>query len=159
LIKSFDVTRSLSASVCATSYNVSLVTILRLNVGCEMFSPAVLEHFLNPRNRGPLKEATCTGMAGVFGQGPYMQLWIRSEADQILDASFDTYGCPAAIACGSFISEWIKGRSTEQVGNITARDLDRILGGLPAGKEHCPELAVTALHSALIHLGRAQEQE
>lgn len=114
-----------------------------------MFSAIVLDHFHNPRNVGPLETATHQGVAGVPGDGPYMLFWLEIEDNSIVRAAYGTYGCPAAVASGSMVAALITGRSPEQASLLTREDLIRLLGGLPEGKEHCPQLAIQALTSAL----------
>jgi nitrogen fixation NifU-like protein len=114
-----------------------------------MYSEAATDHFYYPRHVGVLEDATVVGRQGTPGQGPHMVLYLRLEADRIMDARFQTYGCPAAIACGSWLSEWVIGRTTEEAIALTALEVDEGLGHLPLGKEHCPPLAVGALRAAL----------
>lgn len=114
-----------------------------------MFTPIVQDHFYNPRNVGPLPEATHQGTAGMPGDGPYMLLWFQVDGDRILRAAYRTYPCPAATACGSMTAALATGRSVAQILQLTAEDLTRALGGLPEGKEHCPALAIQALARAL----------
>jgi NifU-like protein involved in Fe-S cluster formation len=90
-----------------------------------------------------------TGAAGISGQGPYLQLFAKVEADIVKEASYQTYTCPNAIACGSWMVRWMEGRGPEMLARLEAEDLMRVLGGLPLGKEHCAYLAVNALRSLL----------
>jgi NifU-like protein involved in Fe-S cluster formation len=78
-----------------------------------------------------------------------MKIMLRMEGEQIVKAGFDTYGCPSCIACGSWITQWVEGRTREAVSIIESNDLRIVLGGLPLGKEHCAQLAVNALKCAL----------
>ena len=96
-----------------------------------------------------LAEADAIGQDGIPGEGPYMTLYLRLEGENIAEASFETYGCPAAIACGSWLTQWITGKTADAASIITADDLMRVVGGLPLGKEHCASLAVNALRSAM----------
>src|SRR5205823_1283524 len=80
----------------------------------RMFSPKVLDHFYRPRNTGPLAEATHVGTAGVPGEGPYMTLWLVVNGERIERAAYHTYGCPAAVACGSVTAEVLAGRTVAQ---------------------------------------------
>lgn len=112
------------------------------------FSPLALEHIANPRNSGPLQGATHKGVAGSPGGGPYVVLWMIVEGDTIKEASYDTYGCPAAVASASVTAAILKGRTIAQALALTARDLTLILGGLPPGKEDCPALAAEAVRRA-----------
>jgi nitrogen fixation NifU-like protein len=113
-----------------------------------MFSAIVQDHFYNPRNSGELESATHQGVAGLPGDGPYMILWFRVEGEHILDASYKTYGCPTAVASGSMVAQLAKGRTIPQITALSIDDLTRLLGGVPEGKEHCPQLAIEALNKA-----------
>jgi NifU-like protein involved in Fe-S cluster formation len=114
-----------------------------------MFSEALSRYLNDVRTMGIPEGAEIVGVAGTPGQGPFMRISLKVSGEQISDARFETYGCPVAMACGSFLTQWAKGKSIEQVQVIQAGDLERILGGLPLGKEHCAGLAVGALENAL----------
>jgi len=114
-----------------------------------MFSARVLERFNNPKTAGPLPDADTVGMAGLPGEGPYMAIYLRRQSGKISAARFDTYGCPAAIACGSWLTEWVCGKDRETALRIEPCDLAVMLGGLPLGKEHCAVMAISALRKAL----------
>jgi NifU-like protein involved in Fe-S cluster formation len=83
------------------------------------------------------------------GEGPYLAIALCLAGGKIAAASFETYGCPSAIACGSFLTRWVEGKTVEQASVITADDLMKVLGGLPLGKEHAASLAIRALQDAL----------
>lgn len=114
-----------------------------------MFSPAVLDHFYNPRNTGQIAGATHFGQFGIPGDGPYVQIWLKVEEGVIARTGYETYGCPAAVGCASVLSEVLVGKSLETAKAIDARDLMLLLGGLPDGKGHCADMAIGALRSAL----------
>ena len=97
-------------------------------------SATFTDHVRRPRNNGPLTAATSTGRYGSPGGGPYMTLWLALEGDRIRHASFETYGCPSAIACGSMLTELVAGRTVEEALRLEANDLVLVLGGLPEGK-------------------------
>lgn len=121
-----------------------------------MYNTTVLALFNDPKTQGPFPEADVTGQQGVPGEGPYMQIHLKMESDCIAEARFETYGCPAAVASGSWLTRWMTGKTLVQVGKIEANDLMTVLGGLPLGKEHCASLAIGALRSAL---GKLQTQD
>ena len=102
-----------------------------------------------PRFSGPLEGATHEGVAGDPGEGPHLRLWLRMDGDHILHAAYHTYGCPAAIASGEMLCLLLVGRTRAQAQRLTVSDLIRVLGGLPEGKEHCPQLALSALNKCL----------
>ncbi len=114
-----------------------------------MFSDAVMDRVVDPRYEGPLESFTHHGVAGAPGDGPYLELWLDIEGGAIRRAAYRTYSCPAAVACGSMVAQLATGRSVEAMGRLTEADIDLLLGGLPAGKEHCPRLAIAALGKAL----------
>ncbi len=116
-----------------------------------MYSELVLFHFSQPYHRGLPESYDVLGQSGIPGAGPYLQIAISLGGDCIREAWFDTYGCPAAVACGSWLTQWIEGKPLMTVCKIEAHDLMLLLGGLPLGKEHCSVLAVEALQSAIKH--------
>src|SRR6266581_3446441 len=99
-----------------------------------MYSEKVLAHFHNPRNAGSLEDATNYGVAGSPGDGPYMELWLKVDGDIVQRAGFATYGCPAAVACGSLVTQLVTGRTLGIARKIEPADLIKLLGGLPEGK-------------------------
>ncbi len=113
-----------------------------------VFSDQVLDHFRRPRNVGPLEDAIM-GESGQEGDGPFVKIWVRIENGVIQKAAYRTYGCPACIACSSLVAELVSGRTTEIAALIEPKDVILILGGLPAGREHCAQMAVAALRRAL----------
>lgn len=111
------------------------------------------EHYLAPYHMGALPDADAEGQEGLEGAGPYLKVYLKWNGDQgcetIGEAWFETYGCPTAIACGSWLMKWAEGKTRAQAMVIEARDLELVLGGLPLGKEHCAALATKALQAAL----------
>jgi len=120
-----------------------------------MFSEIAQQILANPTHIGPLPDATHVGVAGVPGDGPYMQIWLVVENATIRDAAFKTFGCPSATACGCLTARILTGLKVEKALLLTAPDIIRILGGLPEGREFCADLAVTAMRNALEAGGRA----
>lgn len=113
-----------------------------------MFSPAVLDHTLNPRNVGKLEGATHEGVAGEPGEGPYIMLWFKVNGENIEDATYETFGCPAAVACGSLVAQLAKGKTISWVLSLEEKNLVTLLGGLPEGKEHNARLVIHAVRDA-----------
>ena len=105
--------------------------------------------FNDPKTLGCLPNADSVGRVGMSGEGPYMAIYLRLDQDVIRDARFETYGCPYAVACGSWVTQWVVGRTAAAARALEAADLELMLGGLPPGKEHCAGLAVGALRAAL----------
>jgi nitrogen fixation protein NifU and related proteins len=104
---------------------------------------------INPYHLGELKQPDAVGQVGMPGEGPFMKMYLRGGPDLIHEAWYETYNCPIAIGCGSFVTRWAEGRSFEQAKLLEAGDLMTVMGGLPLGKEHCAELAVGSLRHAL----------
>ncbi|MGE0709150.1 MAG: iron-sulfur cluster assembly scaffold protein [Planctomycetota bacterium] len=120
------------------------------------YSPEVLDHFHRPRSPGVLADADAVGRAGTPGRGPYLVLYLRTEGERVAAVSFQTYGCPPAIAAGSLLCERVAGGSLEDA--RAWADEARIreaLGGLPPHKHHCSRLAAEALAAALRGLSPA----
>ena len=119
------------------------------------YSERTLGHIENP-HRGCLpSEADVAGRSGRLGQGPFVALHLKLSEDTIVAASFQTYGCPAAIACGSALAKLAEGITLAEAGALTERDLSAELGGLPRGKVGCLGLAMRALRDALGNVGVA----
>lgn len=116
-----------------------------------MYSDKVIDHYENPRNVGKMNREDSdvgTGMVGAPACGDVMQLQIRVEDGIIEDAKFKTYGCGSAIASSSLLTEWVKGKSLEDAGNITNTELAKELS-LPPVKIHCSVLAEDAIKAAI----------
>jgi|UniRef100_A0A7C5AKK2 nitrogen fixation NifU-like protein len=114
-----------------------------------MYSPIVMDHFKNPRNVGEIPDADGVGEVGNPVCGDMMNVYIKVENDRIADIKFKTFGCGAAIAVSSMITELAKGKTLEEAMKITNRDVAEALGGLPQNKLHCSNLGADALHSAI----------
>ena len=117
-----------------------------------MYSDKVIDHYENPRNVGKMDkedDSVGTGMVGAPACGDVMQLQILVGDDGIIeDAKFKTYGCGSAIASSSLLTEWVKGKSLEEAGNITNTELAKELS-LPPVKIHCSVLAEDAIKAAV----------
>lgn len=113
------------------------------------YSATVMDHFFAPRNGFRMLDPDRVGTAGKPGQGPFVVLYLRLEAERIAAASFQTYGCAPAIAAASLLCERLPGTAVEQATRWTAQEIEQELGGLPAHKRVCAELAAQALRAAL----------
>ena len=113
------------------------------------YSEKVMEHFRNPRNVGEIPDADGIGNVGNPICGDIMRLYIKVENDRIIDAKFKTFGCGAAIATSSMVTELVKDKTIEEALKISNRAVAEALGGLPSIKMHCSVLAEEALKSAI----------
>jgi len=114
-----------------------------------MYSEKVIEHFRNPRNMGEIKGADGVGTVGNPLCGDQMTIYIKVKNNRIVDIKFKTFGCAAAIATSSMITELAKGKTLEEAMKITRKDVADELDGLPPIKMHCSNLAADALHAAI----------
>ncbi len=122
-----------------------------LNMSEEIgsYNRVVMEHLKHPRNMGEMEKPDGVGEAQNPACGDTMRLFIRVEAGRIVNATFLTFGCGAAIASSSMTTEMIKGKTIEEALMISDRMIDKALGGLPATKAHCSVLAEKAIRAAV----------
>ncbi|MGB9937696.1 MAG: Fe-S cluster assembly scaffold protein NifU [Methanobacterium sp.] len=114
-----------------------------------MYSDKVMEHFQNPRNVGEIEDADGVGTVGNPTCGDLMTIYIKVKDDVIEDIKFKTFGCGAAIATSSMVTEMAMGKTIEEAMEITRNDVADNLEGLPPVKMHCSNLAADALHAAI----------
>ena len=115
----------------------------------SIYSDKVMEHFKNPRNVGEIESPDGIGYVGNPVCGDIMELYIKVKDNIITDAKFKTFGCGAAIATSSMVTEMVKGKSIEEALKISNRAVAEALDGLPPVKMHCSVLAEEALKSAI----------
>jgi len=115
----------------------------------SMYTEKVMEHFRNPRNMGEIPDADGVGTVGNPVCGDLMTVYIKVKDNRIADIKFKTFGCGAAIATSSMITELAKGKTIEEAMKIMRGDVADSLGGLPPIKMHCSNLAADALHAAI----------
>ncbi|MEM2904391.1 MAG: Fe-S cluster assembly scaffold protein NifU [Candidatus Bathyarchaeia archaeon] len=115
----------------------------------SLYSTKVMEHFRNPRNMGEIPDADGVGTVGNPVCGDMMTVYIKVKGDVIEDIKFKTFGCGAAIATSSMITELTKGKTIEEALKVTKKDVVEGLGGLPPIKLHCSILAVDGLSEAI----------
>lgn len=114
-----------------------------------MYSDLVMEHFRNPRNVGSMADPDGVGTEGNPICGDIMKIFIKVKDGRIEEAKFQTFGCGAAIATSSMVTEMVKGKTLEEALVISNKAVAEALGGLPATKMHCSNLAADALHRAI----------
>ncbi|RLJ03238.1 MAG: Fe-S cluster assembly scaffold protein NifU [Candidatus Aenigmatarchaeota archaeon] len=119
-----------------------------------MYSEKVMEHFRNPKNVGEMKDPDGVGEVGNPVCGDVMKVYIKVSKkggkEIISNIKFKTFGCVAAIASSSMLTEIVKGKTLEEAERITRKDVSEALGGLPPVKEHCSNLAADALKKAIL---------
>ena len=115
----------------------------------DMYTEKVMDHFRNPRNMGEIKDADGFGKVGNPKCGDVMAVYIKVKDNKIVDIKFKTFGCTAAIATSSILTEIVKGKTIDEALKVTRDDVANELGGLPAIKMHCSNLAADALREAI----------
>lgn len=114
-----------------------------------MYSEKVMDHFRNPRNGREMDDADAKGKMGNPADGDTTEIYIKVRDDKIEDISFQTYGCAAAIATSSMLTEMAKGKTLEEAEKISRQDVADALGGLPPRKMECSNIAPDALKDAI----------
>lgn len=115
----------------------------------EEYTAKVMEHFMSPHNVGEIPDADGVGHVGNPVCGDIMELYIKVENGTIIDAKFKTFGCGAAIATSSMVTDLVKGKTVEEALGVSNQAVAEALGGLPRRKLHCSVLAEEALRSAI----------
>jgi len=117
--------------------------------GGTMYTDKVMDHFMNPRNVGEIPNADGVGTVGNPVCGDVMQMFIKVKDDKIDDIKFKTFGCGAAIATSSMVTEMVKGKHLDEAVKISNKMVAEALGGLPPQKMHCSNLAADGVQSAI----------
>jgi len=123
-----------------------------------MYSDIVMDHFANPRNAGVIDDADGVGEVGNPVCGDMMTFYIKVKDERLEDVKFQTFGCVAAIAVSSMVSEMAKGRKLEEAKEITNKVVAETLGGLPQNKMHCSNLGAEALALAIKNYQEKQQR-
>lgn len=114
-----------------------------------MYSKKVMDHFMHPRNVGEIQDADGVGTVGNPVCGDLMTFYIKVKDNKLKDIKFKTFGCVAAIAVASIVSDMAKGKTIDAAMKITNKMVAKKLGGLPTQKLHCSNLGADALHKAI----------
>ncbi len=114
-----------------------------------VYSDKVLDPFMHPRNVGEIENPDGVGEVGNPVCGDMMTFYIKVKDNRLEDVKFKTFGCGAAIAVSSMVSEMARGKTLEEALKITNRSVADELGGLPKNKFHCSNLGASALHKAI----------
>ena len=121
------------------------------------YNPLVMDHFTHPRNMGEMDEPDGVGEATNPVCGDTLRLFIKVSDNRIVDVRFLTFGCAAAIAASSITTEMIRGKTLDEVLEISDRDVVDALGGLPPAKLHCSVLAEKAINAAVSDYRKRKE--
>jgi len=125
-----------------------------------MYSEEVINHFHNPHNYGKIKNPSAVGNIGNIRCGDVMKLYIKINKKEIIeDIKFETYGCAAAIATSSIVTDLAKGKTIKEALKIDNQEILKLLGGLPSIKVHCSLLAVDALQEAIYNYLKKKNEE
>ncbi len=114
-----------------------------------MYSDTVMDHFKNPRNAGVIEDADGIGEVGNIACGDMMAFYIKVKDKKLTDVKFQTFGCVAAIAVSSIVSEMAMGKTLKKAKSITKKVVTESLDGLPKEKMHCSNLGAEALAKAI----------
>jgi len=114
-----------------------------------MYNKKILQHFTNPRNFGEIPDADGVGSVGDPNCGDYIKIYIKVEDNRLVDVKCKVFGCAAAIATTSVLTELAMGKNLDEAAEITPLDVAGALGGLPEEKMHCSNLGTAALQEAI----------
>lgn len=125
----------------------------------EEYSQKVMDHFINPRNVGVIEDADAIGEVGNPRCGDIMKMYLKIKDNVITDVKFQTFGCGAAVATSSMVTELVKGKTLEEALKITNKTVAEALDGLPPIKMHCSNLAEEAIKSAIEDYKKKNEKK
>ena len=112
------------------------------------YSPTLVDHFLNPRNAGMMREPDGTGESEYAGCGDLARFFLRVRYGRAVEVRFQTYGCGPTIAAASVASELGRGRTVDDLSRLTSGDVEEALEGLPENRKHAADVAAGALRAA-----------
>jgi len=128
-----------------------------------MYTEKVMDLFMSPKNVGRIEDADGIGEVGNPVCGDVMKIYLKIKDDRIADVKFETFGCAAAIATSSMVTEMVKGKTLDEALKVTNKDVAEALGGLPPQKLHCSLLAEEGIKAAiedyLSKKGKTKKQE
>jgi nitrogen fixation NifU-like protein len=119
-----------------------------------MYSTQVLDHFEHPRNAGAIADADASARIENPACGDILELTIKIADDRIAEICFRAKGCVAAMACGSALTELVRGKSTDEARKLSREELLRAVGGLPQASLHASHLAMDALDAVLKQIAK-----
>jgi nitrogen fixation protein NifU and related proteins len=122
------------------------------------YSPVLLEHFLNPRNAGLMREPDGVGAEEYEGCGDLARFFLRVRAGRVSEVRFQTYGCGPTIAAASAASERVTGRAVEELVNLKPQEVEDAVNGLPDDRKHAADVVAGALRAAALDALRRQER-
>ncbi len=114
-----------------------------------MYSNKIIKHFQDPQNMGEIKDPSAKARVGNKVCGDVMELYLNIKDNKIKKAKFQTFGCAAAIATSSILTELIIGKTVDEAYKLEPKDIDQSLGGLPNIKKHCADLSIESLKKAI----------
>jgi nitrogen fixation NifU-like protein len=123
------------------------------------YSPTLLDHFLNPRNAGLMREPDGTGVDEYEGCGDLARFFLRVREGRVSEARFQTYGCGPTIAAASAVSEKVVGRTVEELLNLKPQEVEDAVDGLPDDRKHAADVVAGALRAAALDALRRQGGE
>ena len=121
------------------------------------YSPILVDHFLNPRNAGLMREPDGMGEDEYEDCGDLARFYLRVRVGRVVDVRFQTYGCGPTIAAASAASELVAGRTIEDLVNLKAEEIERVLAGLPEDRKHAADVVAGALRAAALDYLRRQD--
>ena len=123
------------------------------------YSPTLLEHFLNPRNAGMMREPDGVGAEEYEGCGDLARFFLRIRSGRVSEVRFQTYGCGPTIAAASAVSERVTGRAVEELLDLKPQEVEDAVDGLPADRKHAADVVAAALRAAALDALRRRQGE
>lgn len=114
------------------------------------YSETVMEHFLDPRNRGTLSSPAGVGVSGIPGEGPFLVFQVDCTGPTVTSAAFQCHSCGVTVASGSMLTTMVLGKTLDECLQISANDITNALEGVPPDKLHVPQLALIAMKQAVM---------